>query len=38
VEVEAADTQPLLGMALLARRKLKIRVVAGDVVTITPLP
>src|SRR5262249_37675822 len=38
VEVDAADTQPLLGMTLLAGHELKIQAVSGGVVTITALP
>jgi clan AA aspartic protease len=38
VEVEAADAQPLLGMALLQGSELRIQVMPGGAVTITPLP
>ncbi|HVS34405.1 MAG TPA: clan AA aspartic protease [Gemmataceae bacterium] len=38
VEVEAADAQPLLGMALLQGSELRIEVVPGGPVTITRLP
>ncbi len=38
VEVEAADAQPLLGMALLQGSGLRIEVVPGGPVTITTLP
>ena len=38
VEVEAADAQPLLGMALLWDSELRIPVVPGGAVTITELP
>ena len=38
VEVEAADAQPLLGMALLQGSELRIEVVPGGPVTITGLP
>jgi len=38
VEVEAADTEPLVGMSLLDRQSLQIDVVGGGVVTITALP
>lgn len=38
VEVEAADTEPLVGMSLLAQYSLHIDVTNGGVVTITALP
>lgn len=38
VEVEAADAQPLLGMALLQGAELRMLVLSGGSVTITPLP
>jgi clan AA aspartic protease len=38
VEVEAADTEPLVGMSLLDRHSLRIDVLSGGVVTITALP
>jgi clan AA aspartic protease len=38
VEVEAADTEPLVGMSLLDRHSLRIDVLTGGVVTITALP
>ncbi len=38
VEVEAADTDPLAGMSLLARYSLRIDVMNGGIVTITVLP
>jgi clan AA aspartic protease len=38
VEVEAADIQLLLGMALLENHELKILVVSGGPVTITAIP
>lgn len=38
VEAEAADTEPLVGMSLLARHSLRIDVLSGGVVTITALP
>ncbi len=38
VEVEAADAQPLLGMALLQGSELRIEVVPAGPVTITRLP
>jgi clan AA aspartic protease len=38
VEVEAADTEPLVGMGLLAQHSLRIDVMSGGVVTITALP
>lgn len=38
VEVEAADTEPLVGMSLLAQHSLHIDVTNGGVVTITALP
>jgi clan AA aspartic protease len=38
VEVEAADAQPLLGMALLQDSELRILVVAGGSVTIAQVP
>jgi clan AA aspartic protease len=37
VEVEASETEPLLGMSLLAGHELTMRVVAGGSVTITSL-
>lgn len=38
VEVEAADTEPLVGMSLLDRHSLRIDVLTGGIVTITSLP
>jgi clan AA aspartic protease len=38
VEVEAADTEPLVGMSLLDRHSLRIDVLRGGVVTVTALP
>lgn len=38
VEVEAANTEPLVGMSLLDRHSLRIDVFPGGVVTVTPLP
>lgn len=38
VEVEAADAQPLLGMALVQGSELRIQVLAGGPVTIAALP
>jgi len=38
VEVEAADTEPLVGMSLLTRYSLRIDVLSGGIVTITALP
>ena len=38
VDVEAADTEPLVGMSLLAQHSLRIDVANGGVVTITALP
>jgi clan AA aspartic protease len=38
VEVEAADAQPLLGMALMRGFELRIQVVPGGSVTIAGLP
>lgn len=38
VEVEVADTEPLVGMSLLAQHSLHIDVTNGGVVTITALP
>jgi clan AA aspartic protease len=38
VEVEAADTQPLVGMNLLHRHSLHMEVVDGGTVQIDPLP
>lgn len=38
VEVEAADTEPLVGMSLLAQYSLRIDVLSGGVVTIAALP
>ena len=38
VEVEAADTEPLVGMSLLDRHSLRIDVLRGGVVTISALP
>lgn len=38
VEVEAADTEPLVGMTLLDRHSLRIDVLSGWVVTIMALP
>ena len=38
VDVEAADTEPLVGMALLARHDLQIRVVPNGEVAISAVP
>ena len=38
VEVEAADTEPLVGMSLLDRHSLRIDVLRGGVVTVSALP
>jgi predicted aspartyl protease len=38
VEVEAADTESLMGMSLLDRHSLRIDILTGGVVTITALP
>jgi clan AA aspartic protease len=38
VEVEAADTKPLVGMSLLHRHSLRIDVLTGGIVSISPLP
>ena len=38
IEVEAADTEPLVGMSLLDRHALRIDVLRGGVVTISVLP
>jgi len=38
VEVDAADSDPLVGMALLARHELHIQVVAGGTVTVEAMP
>jgi len=38
VEVEAADTDPLVGMSLLDHHALRIDILDGGVVTITALP
>ena len=38
VEVEAADTEPLVGMSLLEHHALRIDVLNGGMVTITALP
>lgn len=38
IEVEAVDTEPLIGMSLLDRHSLRIDVINGDVVTISALP
>jgi clan AA aspartic protease len=38
VQVEAADVDPLVGMALLERHSLNIEVVSGGAVSIKPLP
>jgi clan AA aspartic protease len=38
VEVEAADTEPLVGMSLLDRHSLRIDVLTGGVVTVSALP
>ena len=38
VEIEAADTEPLVGMSLLDGHTLRIDVMSGGVVTITALP
>lgn len=38
VEVEAADTEPLVGMSLLEHHALRIDVLNGGTVTITALP
>jgi len=38
IEVEVADTEPLVGMSLLDRHSLRIDVLSGGVVTIAALP
>jgi hypothetical protein len=38
VEVEAADTEPLVGMSLLEHHALRIDVLNGGIVSITALP
>jgi clan AA aspartic protease len=38
VEVEAADSEPLVGMSLLDRHSLRIDVLTGGVVTVSALP
>lgn len=38
VEVEAADTEPLVGMSLLDRHALRIDVLRGGIVTISAFP
>lgn len=38
IEVESADATPLLGMALLHKNEVRIEVVAGGTVSLTPLP
>ena len=38
VEVEAAETEPLVGMSLLDRHSLRIDVLRGGVVTVSALP
>jgi hypothetical protein len=38
VEVDAADTDPLVGMALLAGHELRIKVIAGGTVTVSAIP
>ena len=38
VEVEAADTEPLVGMSLLEHHALRIDILNGGIVTITALP
>ena len=38
VEIEAADTDPLVGMSLLEHHSLRIDVLNGGIVTITALP
>ena len=38
IEVDAAETEPLVGMALLAGHDLQMRVVPDGDVTITPIP
>lgn len=38
VEADAADTEPLFGMGLLARHEVRIQVVDGGTVTIEALP
>jgi clan AA aspartic protease len=38
VEVEAADTEPLVGMSLLEHHALRIDILNGGMVTITALP
>ncbi len=38
IEVDAAETEPLIGMALLAGHDLQMRVVPDGEVTITPIP
>jgi predicted aspartyl protease len=38
ITVEAADTDPLVGMSLMARHSLRIDILSGGVVTISALP
>jgi predicted aspartyl protease len=38
IEVDAADSDPLVGMALLAGHELHIQVVAGGAVTVEAMP
>ena len=38
VEVDAADSDPLAGMALLVRHELRIKVVTGGTVTVDAMP
>ena len=38
VEVEAADTEPLVGMSLLEHHSLRIDILSGGIVTIAALP
>jgi clan AA aspartic protease len=38
IAVEAADTDPLVGMSLMARHSLRIDILSGGVVTISALP
>jgi len=38
IEVEAADTEPLVGMSLLEHYALRIDILSGGIVTVTALP
>src|SRR5262249_20061491 len=38
IEIEEADSEPLLGMALYEGHELKVQIINGGVVAITPIP